>query len=211
MPDFWNLPTHQLAERLARADLPGPAAWRAMTPAYRDRLLQTNPPDASWRQAAVLILLQAGSGGVRFPLIVRSSSPGVHSGQIALPGGQLEAKEKAEAAARREFEEELGCPVPEVLCIRQLTDLPVPPSRFVIHPFVALCQCRLDYHPDAREVSSVFEVGLSELMLDSNKHSETTLHDGRYWQIPYYRLQDRRIWGATAMILSELEALLQAV
>jgi 8-oxo-dGTP pyrophosphatase MutT (NUDIX family) len=182
-----------------------------MTPAYRDSLIKTNPADASWRQAAVLILLQAEAGGYRFPLIVRSKSPGVHSGQIALPGGRVEAGESAEATARREFEEELGCPVPELLQIRPLTALPVPPSRFVIQPFVALCEQRLEYRPDAREVHSVFEIGLSELQNDNNKHSDTSLYDGQYWQIPYYRLQDHRIWGATAMILAELEALLKTV
>lgn len=190
--------------------LPGPPAWRPMTPPYRADLLEAGPVNASWRQAAVLILLIPEGQTASFPLMVRSHGSGVHSGQISLPGGAIEAGESVEACAVRECVEELGLEGRSIQTMRRLTPLPVPPSRFVIHPVLARWQGgEPHYRPEPGEVAAVFSAYLQDLT-DPEHRGWTTRHfGGQSWRVPCYTLGSQEVWGATAMILAELAAMLQ--
>jgi len=162
-----------------------------------------------WREAAVLILLYEDGGTARFPLMLRPSGDGVHAGQVSLPGGSREADESLEACALREAREEMGVVPSTVRVVRALSPLAVPPSRFVVHPFVGVAAERPRFSPAAAEVTALYEPSLDELMDAASRCEDEAEYAGQLWRVPFYRLAGLRVWGATAMILSELEAMLE--
>lgn len=179
-----------------------------MAPGYR---LEPDFFNASglWREAAVLLLLYETDGGVRFPLMLRPSGDGVHSGQVSLPGGSREAGESLQDCALRETAEELGVDISTVRVVRALSPLEVPPSRFTVHPFVGIVGRRPAFRPEPAEVAAVFEPALDDVLAAASHQEDQAEFRGSLWRVPYYRLADQRVWGATAMILAELEALLR--
>ncbi len=181
----------------------------AMAPGYRLEP-EVDLADGGWREAAVLILLYADGGTARFPLMVRPSGNGAHAGQVSLPGGSRESGESLEACALREAREEIGVDPASVRVVRALSPLAVPPSRFVVSPYVGVVAGRPAYVPSAAEVHALFEPSLDELLSAAARCEDEALYEGRAWRVPYYRLAGRRVWGATAMILSELEAMLSS-
>ena len=174
-------------------------------------------PRENVRRAAVLIVLYpqhetaATDSVLAFPLIRRAEYPGVHSGQMSLPGGRLEADEQPEQAALRETCEEIGI-CSGVTLIGSLSRLYVPPSNFEIWPLVGWYNDQPRWQPDVREVDQVFSIPLAALLDDSSKrHDEREFMAGRRMRLPYYLLADQVVWGATAIILSELEQRLRLV
>lgn len=189
--------------------LPGKGARECMLPEYR-RGPYSWPAPAVWKDAAVLILLYPDAGLVRFPLMLRTSGSGVHSGQISLPGGARENGERMEACALRETQEEFGIDPSSIRVIRGLTPLGVTPSSFLVRPYVGVTDGRPAFRPSPAEVQALLETSLDEL-LDSGNRLETHMElGGRSWRVPYYHLAGKTIWGATALILAELEAMLRA-
>lgn len=179
-----------------------------MAPAYRLEP-EFSGAGGPWREAAVLILLYGDGAVVRFPLMTRPSGNGVHAGQVSLPGGSREAGESLQACALREAREELGVDPSSVRLVRGLSPIGVPPSRFMVHPFVATTASRPSFRPSPAEVAGLFEPSLEELLAAASRCEDEAEFAGRLWRVPFFRLAGLRVWGATAMILSELEALLR--
>jgi 8-oxo-dGTP pyrophosphatase MutT (NUDIX family) len=170
------------------------------------------PPGKDPKLAAVLALLyHEPDGGLYFPLMRRNEYPGVHSGQISLPGGKREGAETFEQTATRETEEELGIHARDVQIIGAMTPLYVPPSNFEIHPLVGYLPYRPAWKPDAHEVAEVLEVPLAVLLDDAAKGNETLDRSGLSFHIRYYHITGHKVWGATAIMLSELEMRLRGV
>lgn len=185
------------------------AAWQAMAPI--DRPLR-KPPEAirTTRPAGVLLLLYPGSGGVTFALTRRTDDVATHKGQVSLPGGAVETGESPETAALREACEELGICDP-VTVIGKLTPLYVHVSDFEIHPFVGYLPHRPSFIPQPGEVAEVLEMTLDQLIDDAIKANELWTLQGTPMNVPFYRLGESIVWGATAIILSEFEGRLRSV
>ncbi len=197
----------RLVSRL-REPLPGLEAQLRL--AHPERLRHVRewkiPEDA--RISSVLVLLYPAGNEVRFPLIVRPDYPGVHSGQVGLPGGKQEPEDSSlSATALRETHEEVGIHPATIELLGPLTPLYIPPSGFLVHPFVGWLDRSPAFAPDPAEVASLFEVSVSRL-LDPNAVSEERirLQSGLQLTTPAFRFDDRIVWGATAMILSEFVA-----
>lgn len=195
-------------ERIRSVALPGESARVGMLPPYR----QSDEPACTdgWREAAVLVLLyEAGdAGSVRFPLIRRPGGSGVHAGQMALPGGAREDSETLYECALREAAEETGVDPERIRVVRALSPLRVAPSRFVVTPIVAVCDARPDYLLSAAEVVALYEPALDELLHPDSTGECVVERPDRCWTVPCYRLAGQIVWGATAMMLAELRAML---
>ena len=189
--------------------LPGIAAQIRLAPreAYRvESLRAAPPPDA--RPAGVLILLYPHDGAWHFPLMKRVEDGLVHSGQISLPGGSQEAGESLRETALREACEEIGAACADVEVIGQLSTIYIPPSNFLVTPVVGCVTQRPDFKCDPREVAELIEVPLSTLFdRDVVKREPWSLR-GVTAEVPFYQIGSHKVWGATAMILSEFSMLL---
>lgn len=203
---------HRLSVRL-KQDLPGLDAQLALAPAYRAELLKLAEKRGQARQSAVMILLFPENGQISTVFIQRNLYDGVHSGQVAFPGGRFEETDpNLEYTALREMEEEIGIPMKSVHVIGTLTKLFIPPSNFDVLPVMGYIGFKPDFKPDASEVSGVFSVPLSHLANPANCSTKPiTLADGRQFDVPCFVVGDYVIWGATLMIISELVEVLKDI
>jgi 8-oxo-dGTP pyrophosphatase MutT (NUDIX family) len=178
------------------------AAQQRMAP--QSRLFAPN--GSKPRLAGVLVLLYPGAlDRLHFVLIRRTEYPGVHSGQISLPGGRREGEESLEQTALRETEEEVGARADGIEMLGGLASLYVPPSDFDIHPFVGYTPVRPAWRPQMSEVAEIIEMPLDRLLDDGAKDQETLQRGDLQISILFYRVGQHKVWGATAIILSELE------
>jgi 8-oxo-dGTP pyrophosphatase MutT (NUDIX family) len=141
-------------------------------------------------------------------LIKRPINSGVHSGQIAFPGGKSEDFDESHwHTATREAEEEVGIKTDSVNLIGELTSLIIPVSNFMVHPFIGFVNKTPDFIANPNEVHQLVPVPLTELV---NMPIHSKLIETSYGKIeaPYFSLQQHDIWGATAMIISEFNHML---
>lgn len=200
----------RLRERITQP-LPGAAAHlRFASRPPRDGWRPDDRP-ARARRAAALILLYPGPLGVTMPLTVRHSDLPHHPGQVSLPGGRIDVDESAEQAAVRETHEEIGVDARHVRVIGPLSSLWVVVSNHVVQPFVGIADSRPDFILAAREVETLVEVPLRDLHDVANVGSEERVRDGKTVEVPHFDLQGHRVWGATAMILGELQEILSVL
>ncbi|MBP6531756.1 MAG: CoA pyrophosphatase [Bacteroidia bacterium] len=204
--------SRQLRQRLV---LPLPGAEAHYKMANVERRVNSSrykiPDDA--RKGAVLILFYENEGKICFPLIVRPEYDGVHSGQIALPGGGFEADDETlQNTALREAQEEIGIFKNDVTIIGSLSALYIPPSNFLVHPFVGILTYQPHFVPDETEVAGIIETDLESVM-DERLVSEKIikLSNGMEINTPFFNIQNQTVWGATAMILSEMKSLLYEI
>ncbi len=164
---------------------------------------------ANSRPAAGLLLLFPVDGEACLLLTVRASHLPSHAGQVSLPGGQVEPGETIEVAALREAHEEVGLDPAGVRVVGRLTPLHIPVSGFMLHPVVALAERRPDLQPAEREVERILEVSLDDLLDPARRLSRRILRDGDRGEVevPYIDVRGAELWGATAMVLSELLSL----
>lgn len=172
-----------------------------MVPSIRRKESLDRP---NWKRAAVLILLYPVEGGLYFPLTRRREDLPHHPGQISLPGGSLEAGEEAAQAALRETAEELGIDSSRVELLGRLSSLKIPPSGFEIDPFVGYLPEKPRFVPEIREVAEVIEAPLSSLLTDDAMCVEEWELRGGPSTVPFWKIGDHKVWGATAMVLAEL-------
>jgi len=200
----------RLTERL-RGKLPGEKAHQLMVPKLDGAARIRMKPGANVRRGAVMILLYQEDDQIKFPLIQRPVYDGVHSGQMALPGGKHdEGDHSLHFTALRETHEEVGVDPDTVKVIGQLSEFMVAASNHLVLPVVGYTDRVPDYVPQQSEVDEVIVASLEELLNPKNVKTKliTTTH-GYQLQSPYYDLQGKVVWGATAMMLSEFVAILK--
>lgn len=204
-----NQPTINVVRRALTRPLPGLAAQLDMSPAYRAQMLRDRTPPPAPKHAGVLILMYPHDGQLFFPLTRRTDSVENHKGQISLPGGAQETGESLQEAALRETCEELQVCFEHWEILGALTPLYIPPSGFLISPFVSYSPTRPAFFADPVEVAEVIETPLPLLLDPATVVRETWEWRGESVEVPFFYIYGHKVWGATAMVLSELVALLR--
>ncbi|PQJ72368.1 NUDIX hydrolase [Polaribacter butkevichii] len=171
-----------------------------------DKIIANNP-----RKAAVLALFYPNiKNETCFLLTLRASYKGTHSAQISFPGGKRDKTDKnLEKTALRETFEEVGVAETSIEIIRELTDVYIPPSNFLATPFLGFVNQRPNFNLNY-EVDKTIEVLVSDLLNDTSFTSikmNTSYMDNI--EVPCFKLEDYVVWGATAMMLSEIKELLK--
>jgi len=173
----------------------------------RERLARRAPMEIDapqYRRAAVLIpLLRNGAGGWSILFTRRSEQLAAHSGQVAFPGGGVEAGEALHAAAVREAREEVGIPSERVELIGRLDDV-VTNSGFLVAPFAGVIHERSDYVMQEGEVVEVFEVPIEALLDPGKPEVRYVSWRNRRYPTYSYRYEAHEIWGLTAQMLKAL-------
>jgi len=204
MVDF-NSFIHRLKQNLA-LPLPGTAAQMIMVPPTRKEALENPENKKKAKPSAVLILFYPDQNEIKFTLIERATYNGVHSGQIAFPGGQPEPPDPdLQFTALREAEEETGIRPEQVKILGALTKVYIPPSHFDVYPFVGFVTKKPDFQVDNTETKDILEVKLEDFLNPASQTVKTIYYRAeKRVDVPCFYLNNRIVWGATAMILSEL-------
>lgn len=176
---------------------------------YSKEIIDSKNP----KKAAVLVLFYPNKNGETcFLLTLRASYNGTHSAQISFPGGKFDPADKSlKNTALREAHEEVGIRTNDISIIKQMTDVYIPPSNFLVSPFLGI----LPYMPiftTNHEVAEIINVSLAEF-LDDAAVSSTILSTSyaENLSVPCFKLNNYTVWGATAMMLSEIKELLKYI
>jgi 8-oxo-dGTP pyrophosphatase MutT (NUDIX family) len=184
--------------------LPGQTAHNVMASESRLKLKMPSPNERT-RESAVLILFYPTENQIFIPLILRPQYDGVHGGQMAFPGGRAEKEDESLIrTALREAQEEIGVRVSDVKVLGELTKLFIPPSNFYVQPVVGYMTRKPDFYPDPREVDKVVEISLNEINNPKIISRKTLTVRGVEIETPFYDIKETTVWGATAMMISEL-------
>ena len=191
-------------------DLPGEESHQKMRVIY-DQSIELPFSKINSIPAAVLILLYLADNEIYFFLTKRTDELKHHKGQISLPGGTQEGNEKLIDTALRETQEEIGINKTSISIIGTITPLFVPVTGFMIYPFIGYSLYKLNPKPDPVEVATIFSVNISDLLNKENRTTEQRNIRGYDVQVPYFKLNDYQVWGATSMILSEFRDLIKFI
>ena len=191
-------------------DLPGEVAQFRMAPLARKRISEMPLENGAIRRAAVMIPLFRSEEQDCLLLTVRSTYEGIHSGQVSFPGGKFDENESDPIhVALREMEEEVGIKADQVQIIGMLSPLYIPVSKMHVQPVIAWVH-------DARWIANTYEVAqLLEVpihhLFQANmiKKKSMEFSPGIPVEVPYFDIQGHIVWGATAMIISELLSVLE--
>ena len=204
----------QYVPKLIEAKLPAFDAHIKMAPLERlDSLKNINIEDKKPRTAAVMMLFYPKKEITHLALIVRNSYEGIHSAQIAFPGGKYELEDESFAqTALRETHEEIGIHPNKIKILKPFTELYIPPSNFMVYPFLGISHEELVFIPQPSEVAHIIELPLSVFLDDAlvvKTNLSTSYADNI--TISAFKIEEHIVWGATAMIMSELKEVVNEV
>ncbi len=200
--------------KLLKETLPATDAHLLMAPPERADLIRgIDPSSYNPRKAAVLMLIYPRNEQAHLALILRNSYNGVHSSQIAFPGGKIEPVDSSYCmAALRETHEEIGVPAELINVIRAFTEIFIPPSNFMVFPFLGFSNEELIFTPDPDEVAGLIEFPLANFLDEETVVVNTMATSySKSIDVPTYKIGEHHVWGATAMIMSELKVMLKKV
>ncbi len=194
---------------LALNDFDSVAALQRMAPAPRGWQKRDYPPQA----AAVMILIYPGHAGVlHTTLTLRAAGLRGHSGQVSFPGGRQDPGDAdLTETARRETCEEIGVCGERLSIVGHFPPFYIPASHHEVFPTVAYFDGAPVFTPNPDEVAEVFSFALEDLLRPGFKFVEQRRIRGVDVRVPYYLARGHKVWGATAMLLSELEQRLRLV
>ncbi|MCE3259344.1 MAG: putative nudix hydrolase YeaB [Bacteroidetes bacterium] len=193
--------------------LPGESAQYLMAPVTRAKYEAKALDETKFKLSAVMIVLcRDDQGNLFIPLTERFAYDGVHSGQVSLPGGKYDPADlDLVTTALRECEEEVG--ITKVEVIGKLSRLYIPVSNFMVQPVVGFCPLEnVQMIKHVREVKHIVKLKLDDL-LDERivKEGSIPLQSGAKLKAPYFEVEGLKVWGATAMMLSEFKAVLKTI
>jgi 8-oxo-dGTP pyrophosphatase MutT (NUDIX family) len=198
-------------EQIASHPSPGETAHEEIFPKiakFRKEALAKNPDP---KLSAVAAIFFPTKNDTSLLLIERQTYDGVHSGQIGFPGGKIEELDLSlEHTARRETQEEVGILGESLQLVRSLTEVYIPPSGFLVQPFLFTLKYTPELVLDPREVQSVLVMPLSKVLDDRTLVKGDIPTQGKQIiHTVYFEHENKKIWGATAMMLAELKILLK--
>lgn len=193
----------KLVDLLAQG-LPGERAHDEMMPYIRMGAEEARAKKQP-RESAVMLLLFEEHNDL-FGVFIERAQGGVHSGQIALPGGKKEPNDpQLLFTALRETAEEIGIRSEQYEIVGELSEVYIPPSNFVAKPFVGWLPGRPHFAKQDLEVVDILCLSLSKLLKRDNLQRKVTrlpVYDVDV-EIPYFGIDHRYIWGATALMINE--------
>lgn len=198
---------------LSEIALGGLDAQFDLAPKFRQKYTHEFIDAQNTRKAAVLALFYPNAfGETCFLLTLRANYKGIHASQISFPGGKFDSSDYSlEYTALRETYEEVGIQPDDVHIFKQMTDVFIPPSNFMVTPFLGL----LNYTPTLTKNEEVEEniVVLLKDLLNENAFSTTvvTTSYAEKMPVPCFNLSNCIVWGATAMMLNEIKVLLKEI
>ncbi|WP_452219611.1 NUDIX hydrolase [Lacinutrix salivirga] len=201
--------------KIEKMPLPGEDSQFKMSPPYRKELQNKNKAIIkNAKQSAVLALFYPDAENVtKLILILRKTYKGVHSAQIGFPGGKVEPEDKTlKDTAIRETNEEVGVDGKTVKVLKELTQIYIPPSNYYVQPFIGVTKTTPKFIRQETEVEALVEVKLEHLLNDEFVVTKTVSTSYNVTvDVPAIQLNGHLVWGATAMMLSEVKDLLNSV
>jgi 8-oxo-dGTP pyrophosphatase MutT (NUDIX family) len=197
---FYNF----LSQRIAR-DLPGENAQLKMCPIplNGDRSRLNNRQNNGYPSSVLIPLYPGENGALSIILTLRSESIR-HAGQISFPGGRSDKGEPPVKTALRETWEEVGIPPEKVDIAGSITPLYLNKSDNQITPFVGFLREKPQLIRNPDEVEEVIIATLDQLLSEKYIKREVWDLNQRKLEVPYWNIHRVPLWGATAMMLSEL-------
>jgi 8-oxo-dGTP pyrophosphatase MutT (NUDIX family) len=195
---------HQLELKFA-SGVPGWDAQKQMAPEHRKATQEYMTGAVNPIASAVMLVLFPSQSSVQILLILRNAGREIHSGQVAFPGGSREVNDlDLLQTALRETHEETGINPGEIVPIGGLTNLYIPVSNFMVHPFTGYLKSEPVFDPNPAEVAGIIHLDIKDLM--QNQIRKSGIFSGKSgikFEAPYFDVNGYKVWGATAMILSE--------
>lgn len=211
----------RIIPKLKLSNLNSKTSQIKLAPSFRKEFIKLNSNKLlNSKKAAVTAALYPDDNNlVRLILILRNTYNGVHSNQIGFPGGRVEEDDKTlfDTAIRETFEE-IGIAVEKNELIRELKEIYIPPSNFNVYPFLVLLNNPPSFVKDDKEVKEIITIDLDSLL--NCKITQTLipvptklneLNTQNDVLVPTFKLAGYNIWGATAMMLSEIRDLINDV
>jgi len=199
--------------KLGLNNLPGEKSHVEMIP-FRLPSSNYDAKDSGAKKSAVMCLFFERNNEFHGLLMERTEDGGVHSGQISFPGGKMDLEDlNLKETALRETYEEIGIPNSLIDVLGKLTEVYIPVSNFLVQPYFGLICNDFELSLSKDEVKTVFSFPIHELIQPENKQVHTIKnHKGiNVDNIPCFVLNERIVWGATALILNEIKTIFQIV
>jgi 8-oxo-dGTP pyrophosphatase MutT (NUDIX family) len=211
----------RIIPKLKLSNLNSKTSQIKLAPSFRKEFIKLNSNKLlnSKKAAVIAALYEDDNNLVRLILILRNTYNGVHSNQIGFPGGRIEEYDKTlfDTAIRETFEE-IGVTVDKDALIRELQEIYIPPSNFNVYPFLVFLNHPPSFVKDYKEVKEIITIDLESLLnceitqtLIPIPSKLNELNTQKNIQVPSFKLAGYNVWGATAMMLSEIKDLINDV